>query len=41
MWQRWRWLIRAQPHGVRTITADDGTELHVWVALERMTATRF
>jgi len=34
-------LIRAQPHAVRTITADNGTEFHAYAALERTTATRF
>jgi len=34
-------LIRAQPHPVRTITADNGTEFHEYAALERRTAARF
>lgn len=34
-------LIRAQPHPVRTITADNGTEFHAYEALERATAVRF
>ena len=34
-------LIRAQPRPVRTITVDNGTEFHEYVALERATATRF
>jgi IS30 family transposase len=34
-------LIRAQPHPVRTITADNGTEFHAYAALERATAVRF
>jgi IS30 family transposase len=39
--RRARRLIRAQPHPVRTITADNGTEFHAYAALERTTATRF
>lgn len=39
--RRARRLIRAQPHPVRTITADNGTEFHSYAALERTTATRF
>jgi IS30 family transposase len=39
--QRARRLIRAQPHPVRTITADNGTEFHAYAALERTTPTRF
>ncbi|MDH3292371.1 MAG: IS30 family transposase [Gemmatimonadota bacterium] len=34
-------LIRAQPHPVRTITVDNGTEFHEYAALERATAARF
>jgi len=34
-------LIAAQPHPVRTITVDNGTEFHDYAALERATATRF
>ncbi len=34
-------LIRAQPHPVRTITADNGTEFHNFPAIERATGTRF
>src|SRR6266568_1676811 len=34
-------LIAAQPHPVRTITVDNGTEFHDYVRLERATATRF
>ena len=34
-------LIAAQPHPVRTITVDNGTEFHEYAALERATATRF
>jgi IS30 family transposase len=34
-------LIRAQPHPVRTITADNGTEFHAYAALERTTQARF
>jgi IS30 family transposase len=34
-------LIDAQPHPVRTITVDNGTEFHEYAALERATATRF
>jgi IS30 family transposase len=39
--RRARRLIRAQPHAVRTITADNGTEFHAYAALERTTPTRF
>ena len=39
--QRARRLIQAQPHRVRTITVDNGTEFHEYAALERATATRF
>jgi IS30 family transposase len=39
--QRARRLIRSQPHPVRTITVDNGTEFHDYVALERATDTRF
>lgn len=34
-------LIHAQPHPVRTITVDNGTEFHEYAALEQATATRF
>jgi len=34
-------LIHAQPHPVRTITVDKGTEFHEYAALERATATQF
>ncbi len=34
-------LITAQPHPVRTITVDNGTEFHDYARLERATATRF
>ena len=34
-------LIDAQPHPVRTITVDNGTEFHEYAALERATASRF
>ena len=34
-------LITAQPHSVRTITVDNGTEFHDYARLERATATRF
>ena len=34
-------LIRRQPHAVRTITADNGTEFHGYAAIERATGTRF
>ena len=33
-------LIRRQPHPVRTITVDNGTEFHAYQALERATAAR-
>ncbi len=39
--QRAQQLIHAQPHPVRTITVDNGTEFHEYTALERATATRF
>ncbi|HEY3194514.1 MAG TPA: IS30 family transposase [Candidatus Dormibacteraeota bacterium] len=39
--QRARHLITAQPHPVRTITVDNGTEFHEYVKLERTTGTRF
>ena len=39
--RRARRLIRAQPHAVKTITADNGTEFHAYAALERTTPTRF
>ncbi|MEX2157196.1 MAG: IS30 family transposase [Gemmatimonadales bacterium] len=38
---RARQLITAQPHRVRTITVDNGTEFHDYAALERATRTRF
>lgn len=38
---RARPLITAQPHPVRTITVDNGTEFHEYAALEQATATRF
>jgi transposase, IS30 family len=34
-------LLRGQPHAVRTITVDNGTEFHDYRAIERATATRF
>jgi IS30 family transposase len=34
-------LIAQQPHPVRTITVDNGTEFHAYAALERATGTRF
>ncbi len=34
-------LIANQPHPVRTITVDNGTEFHDYPALEQATATRF
>ena len=34
-------LIAVQPHPVRTITVDNGTEFHDYARLERATATRF
>src|SRR6266852_4178460 len=39
--QRAQRLIAAQPHPVRTITVDNGTEFHEYARLERATATRF
>ena len=39
--QRARQLIDAQPHPVRTITVDNGTEFHDYAALERGRPTRF
>lgn len=39
--ERARQLIAAQPHPVRTITVDNGTEFHDYARLERATATRF
>ena len=39
--QRAQQLIAAQPHAVRTITVDNGTEFHDYAQLERATATRF
>ena len=38
---RARRLIAAQPHPVRTITVDNGTEFHEYAALERITAACF
>jgi len=34
-------LIHAQPHRVRTITADNGTEFHGYAAIEQATPARF
>jgi IS30 family transposase len=39
--RRARQLIAAQPHPVRTITVDNGTEFHSYVALERLVDTKF
>jgi IS30 family transposase len=39
--QRAQQLIAAQPHPVRTITVDNGTEFHEYAQLERTTAARF
>jgi IS30 family transposase len=39
--QRAQRLIAAQPHPVRTITVDNGTEFHDYAKLEQATATRF
>ncbi len=39
--QRAQQLIHAQPHSVRTITVDNGTEFHDYAALEQVTAARF
>ena len=39
--QRARHLIAAQPHPVRTITVDNGTEFHEYAQLERATGTCF
>ena len=39
--RRARQLIRVQPQPVRTITVDNGTEFHEYVALEQATASRF
>lgn len=39
--QRARRLIAAQPHPVRTITVDNGTEFHQYAALETQVAARF
>ena len=39
--RRARQLIEAQPHRVRTITVDNGTEFHSYAALERVTPARF
>jgi IS30 family transposase len=39
--QRTRQLIDAQPHPVRTITVDNGTEFHGYAALEQSRPTHF
>lgn len=39
--RRARQLIQAQPHPVRTITVDNGTEFHSYAALERRLPARF
>ena len=39
--RRARRLIAAQPHPVRTITVDNGTEFHQYAALETQVAARF
>ena len=39
--RRARQLIQAQPHPVRTITVDNGTEFHSYAALERIVPARF
>lgn len=39
--RRARALITAQPHPVRTITVDNGTEFHEYAALEQVVPTRF
>lgn len=39
--QRAQRLIAAQPHPVRTITVDNGTEFHDYAALERATRAEF
>ena len=39
--QRAQRLIAAQPHPVRTITVDNGTEFHEYAALEQATGTAF
>ncbi len=39
--QRAQRLITAQPHPVRTITVDNGTEFHDYAQLERATDVRF
>jgi IS30 family transposase len=39
--RRARSLITAQPHPVRTITVDNGTEFHEYASLERATGTCF
>ena len=39
--RRARRLIAAQPHPVRTITVDNGTEFHEYAALEQATGTAF
>ena len=38
---RARQLIAGQPHPVRTITVDNGTEFHEYAALEQATGTDF
>src|SRR5438093_1532817 len=39
--QRAQGLIATQPHPVRSITVDNGTEFHEYAQLERATATQF
>ncbi len=39
--QRARRLIAAQPHPVRTLTVDNGTEFHQYAALETQVGVRF
>src|SRR5207249_5719125 len=39
--QRAHRLIASQPHPVRSITVDNGTEFHEYAQLERATATQF
>ena len=39
--ERARQLIAAQPHPVRTITVDNGTEFHEYAALEQTTGAEF
>jgi IS30 family transposase len=39
--QRAQQLIAAQPHAVRTITVDNGTEFHDYKAIEQATAAQF